>query len=78
MSIRVGAAIYLVSAVFQVFSSSLPMLIVGRSFQGFGVGVLAMTVPVFMCEVSPAHNRVLFVSIEVESFSFESIRDFIS
>lgn len=43
---------------------NLATLIAGRAIQGVGVGVLAMTVPVFQIEISPPHARGLFISIE--------------
>ncbi len=64
MSVRVGAVIYLVSAIIQIFSPNLATLIVGRCIQGIGVGFLSMTVPVIQAEIAPGHARGLFVSIE--------------
>ncbi|KAH6910487.1 general substrate transporter [Coprinopsis sp. MPI-PUGE-AT-0042] len=51
MSVRIGALIYL-------HSSS------EGAIQGFGVGMLSMTVPILQCEIAPAHGRGKFVSIE--------------
>jgi len=64
MSVRVGAIIYLIAAFIQIFSPNLATLIVGRSVQGIGVGMLSMTVPILQCEIAPGHSRGLFVSIE--------------
>ena len=64
MSIRIGAIVYLISAVIQMFAPGLATLIVGRVIQGVGVGFLSMTVPVFQTEIAPGHARGLFVSIE--------------
>ncbi|KAI0068961.1 general substrate transporter [Artomyces pyxidatus] len=64
MSVRIGAVIYLISAFIQIFSPNLAALIVGRSIQGIGVGMLSMTVPILQCEIAPGHARGLFVSIE--------------
>lgn len=64
MSVRIGAIIYLVAALIQIFAPNLAALIVGRSVQGVGVGMLSMTVPILQCEIAPGHARGLFVSIE--------------
>ncbi|KAI0047303.1 general substrate transporter [Auriscalpium vulgare] len=64
MSVRIGAVVYLLSAFIQIFSPDLATLIVGRSIQGVGVGMLSMTVPILQCEIAPGHSRGLFVSIE--------------
>jgi MFS family permease len=64
MSVRVGAIIYLIAAFIQIFAPNLATLIIGRSIQGIGVGILSMTVPILQCEIAPGHSRGLFVSIE--------------
>lgn len=64
MSIRIGAIIYLIAAFIQIFAPDLVALIVGRSIQGLGVGMLSMTVPILQCEIAPGHSRGLFISIE--------------
>ncbi|KAI0036027.1 general substrate transporter [Vararia minispora EC-137] len=64
MSVRIGAAIYLVSAFIQIFTPSLGVLIFGRSLQGIAVGILSMTVPILQCEIAPGAERGLFVAIE--------------
>ncbi|EIW82521.1 general substrate transporter [Coniophora puteana RWD-64-598 SS2] len=64
MSVRVGAILYLIAAFIQIFAPNLAALIVGRSIQGVGVGILSMTVPILQCEIAPGHARGLFVSIE--------------
>ena len=64
MSVRIGAAIYFVSAFIQIFAPNLASLIIGRSIQGIAVGMLSMTVPILQCEIAPGHARGLFVCIE--------------
>ncbi|KIJ70478.1 hypothetical protein HYDPIDRAFT_164502 [Hydnomerulius pinastri MD-312] len=64
MSVRVGAIMYFIAAFIQIFAPNLGVLIVGRSIQGIGVGILSMTVPVLQCEIAPSHARGLFVCIE--------------
>lgn len=63
-SVRLGAIVYFISALIQVFANGLPALITGRCIQGLAVGVLSMTVPILQCEIAPGHARGLFVSIE--------------
>jgi MFS family permease len=63
MSVRI-AIIYLVAAFIQNFSPNLATLIIGRSIQGIGVGMLPMTVPILQREIAPGHSRGLFVSVE--------------
>ncbi|EGO01631.1 hypothetical protein SERLA73DRAFT_166182 [Serpula lacrymans var. lacrymans S7.3] len=70
MSVRIGAIIYLIAAFIQLFSPNLAALIVGRSIQGLGVGMLSMTVPILQCEIAPGHARGLFVSIEYFCLNF--------
>lgn len=62
--IRIGGMLYFVAAIIQIFMPNLAALIVGRSIQGLGVGMLSMTVPIYQCEIAPAHGRGLFVAIE--------------
>lgn len=62
--IRIGGMIYFVAAIIQIFMPNLAALIVGRSIQGLGVGMLSMTVPIYQCEIAPAYGRGLFVAIE--------------
>ncbi|TBU44795.1 general substrate transporter [Dichomitus squalens] len=64
MSVRIGGLVYLVAAIIQIVSPDLACLIVGRSLQGIGVGILSMTVPILQCEIAPGHARGLFISIE--------------
>ena len=63
-SVRIGAIIYLASALITIFSPNLACLILSRCIQGVGVGFLSMTVPVIQAEIAPSHSRGLFVGIE--------------
>lgn len=63
-SVRLGAIVYFISGMIQVFSNGLTSLIIGRCIQGVAVGILSMTVPILQCEIAPGHARGLFVSIE--------------
>ncbi len=64
MSLRIGGLVYLIAAIIQIVSPNLASLIVGRSLQGVGVGILSMTVPIIQCEIAPGHARGFFISIE--------------
>ncbi|TFK24061.1 general substrate transporter [Coprinopsis marcescibilis] len=64
MSVRIGAFIYFVAALIQIFMPNFAALIIGRCIQGVGVGILSMTVPILQCEIAPGHSRGLFVAIE--------------
>ncbi|KIJ20099.1 L-arabinose isomerase [Paxillus involutus ATCC 200175] len=64
MSVRLGAILYFIAALIQIFAPNLGALIAGRSIQGIGVGILSMTVPILQCEIAPGHARGLFVCIE--------------
>ncbi|KAI0676964.1 general substrate transporter [Trametes maxima] len=64
ISVRLGGLVYLIAAIIQIVSPNLACLIVGRSLQGVGVGILSMTVPILQCEIAPGNARGLFVGIE--------------
>ncbi|EMD40454.1 hypothetical protein CERSUDRAFT_62439 [Gelatoporia subvermispora B] len=64
ISVRIGGIIYFIASMISIFSPNLASLIVARSIQGVGVGILSMTVPILQCEISPGHSRGLFISIE--------------
>ncbi|KAI0751467.1 general substrate transporter [Daedaleopsis nitida] len=64
ISLRLGGIVYFVAALIQIFSPNLASLIVGRSLQGVGVGMLSMTVPIIQCEIAPGYARGFFISIE--------------
>ncbi|RPD66669.1 general substrate transporter [Lentinus tigrinus ALCF2SS1-7] len=64
MSLRIGGFVYLISAILQIVAPDLACLIVGRSLQGVGVGILSMTVPIIQAEIAPGNHRGFFISIE--------------
>ncbi|KAJ7108571.1 hypothetical protein C8R44DRAFT_636140 [Mycena epipterygia] len=64
ISIRIGAFIYLIASIIQMFSTNLTTLIIGRSIQGFGTGILSTAVPIFQCEIAPANARGMFIALE--------------
>ncbi|KAF7360274.1 General substrate transporter [Mycena venus] len=64
VSIRIGAFIYLVASIIQMFAPNLTALIIGRMIQGFGTGIMSTTVPIFQIEIAPANVRGMFISLE--------------
>ncbi|KAJ7439368.1 general substrate transporter [Mycena latifolia] len=64
ISIRIGAFIYFVASIIQMFATNLTTLIIGRTIQGFGTGILSTAVPIFQCEIAPAHARGMFIALE--------------
>ncbi|KAJ7853327.1 general substrate transporter [Mycena olivaceomarginata] len=63
-AIRIGAMLYLIASAIQMIAPDLPILIVGRSIQGLGAGILSTTVPVFQVEIAPAGARGMLVGLE--------------
>ncbi|KAJ7185681.1 general substrate transporter, partial [Mycena filopes] len=64
ISIRIGAFIYIVASIIQMFAPGFTVLLIGRVIQGFGTGILSTAVPIFQCEIAPAHRRGMFISLE--------------
>ncbi|EON98830.1 putative mfs sugar transporter protein [Phaeoacremonium minimum UCRPA7] len=62
--VRLGGLIYFLSAFIQIFAPGFATFIVGRTIQGFGVGILSMTVPIIQTEIAAPHARGLMVGIE--------------
>lgn len=56
MTIQIGALICLVGAILQASAVSLAMILIGRIFAGWAVGLLSMAVPVYQSEC--AHPKV--------------------
>ncbi|KAJ7905909.1 general substrate transporter [Mycena leptocephala] len=63
-SIRIGAILYLIASAIQMIAPNLTTLIVGRSIQGLGAGLLSTVVPVFQVEIAPAGARGMLAGIE--------------
>ncbi|GMY37965.1 probable inositol transporter 2 [Fagus crenata] len=55
--------LFLIGAVIMASSNGPPLLIVGRVFVGFGVGMASMTAPLYISEASPAKIRGALVSL---------------
>ena len=62
--VRIGGAIYFVTAFMQMFAPGFGVFVAGRTLQGLGVGFLSMTVPIIQTEIAAAHRRGLMVGIE--------------
>ncbi|KAJ6600960.1 general substrate transporter [Mycena vulgaris] len=64
ISIRVGAVLYLIASCIQMIAPNFATLVVGRSIQGLGAGILSTTVPVFQVEIAPADARGALAGLE--------------
>jgi MFS family permease len=56
-TIMLGAMINLVGAVLQCAAQNLAMVLVGRIFAGWAVGVLSMSVPIYQSECAHPKTR---------------------
>ena len=57
-SVQVANLIFIVSAFPQIFAAgSVPVFMVGRFLGGFAVGILCITVPIYLAEFSPSSFR---------------------
>ncbi len=63
-TILYGSIIFFVGGALQTFATGMPMMYVGRSIAGLGVGALSTIVPVYQSEISPPHNRGKLACIE--------------
>jgi SP family sugar:H+ symporter-like MFS transporter len=57
VSMRLAAALFLVSAIGSGLAGSLPMLAVARFVGGVGVGAASVTAPAYIAEIAPARIR---------------------
>ncbi|XP_022714448.1 inositol transporter 4-like isoform X2 [Durio zibethinus] len=62
LSILVADVLFFVGAIVMALSPAPWMIIVGRIFVGFGVGMASMTAPLYISEASPARIRGALVS----------------
>ncbi|KAI2624202.1 general substrate transporter [Hypoxylon sp. NC1633] len=62
-SVYVGLTFNVVGVVLQIAAYHLPQMIVGRILNGFGMGIISSTCPVFVAEASPYHIRGRLVVI---------------
>ncbi|OIW31779.1 general substrate transporter [Coniochaeta ligniaria NRRL 30616] len=56
-TVWLGLSMNVVGAILQITAFHLPQMIVGRIINGFGMGVISSTCPVFMAETSPFRLR---------------------
>lgn len=62
-TILIGALICLVGAILQAAARNLAMILVGRIFAGWAVGLLSMAVPVYQSECAHPKIRGLIVGL---------------
>ncbi len=60
---RTTALLYIISALGCAFASSSVMLIIFRLLSGLAVGATSVVGPMYISEISPAHNRGMLVSL---------------
>ncbi|TVY47712.1 MFS glucose transporter [Lachnellula occidentalis] len=63
MTIQIGALICLVGAILQAAAKNLGMILAGRIFAGWAVGLLSMSVPVYQSECAHPKIRGLIVGM---------------
>ncbi|KAK8165274.1 putative MFS sugar transporter [Phyllosticta citrichinensis] len=63
LTILIGAAIALVGSVLQSAAQNLAMVLVGRIFAGWAVGLLSMSVPVYQAECAHPKHRGFIVGL---------------
>ncbi|KAL4627620.1 hypothetical protein ACB092_05G178100 [Castanea dentata] len=61
-ALLLGDILFFIGAVIMAAANGPPLLIVGRIFVGFGVGMASMTAPLYISEASPAKIRGALVS----------------
>ena len=62
LALLIADFLFFVGAVIMASANGPPLLIVGRVFVGFGVGMASMTSPLYISETSPAKIRGALVS----------------
>jgi MFS family permease len=62
-TIQLGACICLLGAILQAAARNLGMMLVGRIFTGWAVGLMSMSVPVYQAETAHPKMRGLIVGI---------------
>ncbi|RAL15344.1 sugar porter family MFS transporter [Aspergillus homomorphus CBS 101889] len=62
-TIQMGAFICLIGAILQSAAQNLAMILVGRIFAGWAVGLMSMSVPVYQAEVAHPRSRGLIVGL---------------
>ena len=62
-TVQIGAFICLVGAILQCAAQNLGMILVGRIFTGWAVGLMSMSVPVYQSECAHPKIRGLIVGL---------------
>ncbi|KAM7222573.1 General substrate transporter [Rhypophila decipiens] len=57
LSLILGIVIFCIGAVFQVSATNIPLLVVGRTVAGVGVGLVSVLVPLYQSEMAPKWVR---------------------
>ena len=75
-TIEIGSLVFIVGGILQTVSVTLVQILFGRLIAGFGIGLLSTVVPVYMAELSRAHNVSFMIhgKIEMEVGSFVCVR----
>ncbi|TAQ90309.1 hypothetical protein B7494_g1362 [Chlorociboria aeruginascens] len=63
MTIQIGALICLLGAILQASAKNLGMILVGRIFAGWAIGLMSMSVPVYQSECAHPSIRGLIVGL---------------
>ena len=62
-TVQIGAFICLIGAILQSAAQNLAMILVGRIFAGWAVGLMSMSVPVYQSECAHPKIRALIVGL---------------
>lgn len=62
-AMRLTAVLYMLSAIASALAPALVLFIIARLIGGFGVGIAAMVIPLYISEVSPPSIRGSMVSL---------------
>ncbi|KAI9252968.1 general substrate transporter [Phascolomyces articulosus] len=73
-TIEIGSCVFIVGGILQTVSVTLVQILFGRLIAGFGIGFLSTVVPVYMAELSRAHNRgkVTVAGMSINMFGYAS------
>ena len=69
-TVQIGAAIALVGSILQCAAHNLSMILVGRIFAGWAVGLLSMSVPVYQSECAHPNIRGVLMDLELNHFNY--------
>ena len=69
-TVLIADLMFTAGAVVMAIAPSIAVLVVGRLIVGFGVGIAAMVVPVYLAEISPTKVRGTIVTANVLAITF--------